>query len=424
MGAAGRVHGARGRAEADRTRAVQLLRSALSHDPDLVSAHDRLADHFRREHGILEADRETTRARTALADLAEHDRSGRYASYVRGLGAISLATDPPGAEVRLHRYVEQSRRLVPRFERILGTTPLEAAPVEMGSYLLTLHRSGYDEVRYPVLIGREEAWDGVPPGARAPFPVALIPRRTLGPEDHYVPAGWAWVGDDTPGTTRPLERVWVGSLVMRRFVVTLEAYVAFLNALVDGGAPDRAVAMSPKLEGGNPFFGQDARGRFTGIRGDEEGPLWRLLRSTPRLPMVYVDLHQARAYAAWEAERTGLPWRVPAEGEWYHAGRGADARRFPWGDHFEASWTRCRSTAPDVHIVSVDDHPIDCSVYGIRGQAGNVAEWVENRDGSIFNVGGSCASSTASTTGLAFRVAHEPTFCHGRTGFRLVRPLR
>ena len=37
------------------------------------------------------------------------------AAYMRGDGALSLVTDPPGAEVLLHRYELHRRRLVPRF---------------------------------------------------------------------------------------------------------------------------------------------------------------------------------------------------------------------------------------------------------------------------------------------------------------------
>ena len=53
-----------------------------------------------------------------------------------------------------------------------------------------------------------------------------------------------------------------------------------------------------------------------------------------------------------------------------------DGRFYPWGDHFDPSW--CAMT--DSHrgrrlLAQVDDYPVDTSVYGIRGMAGNVEDW-------------------------------------------------
>jgi len=79
-----------------RTEGVQQLRAALSHDGGLIEAHDALADHFRRVHAQLEAGGRDAEARQVARDLAVHDRSGRYAAYLRGTGALTLVTDPPG----------------------------------------------------------------------------------------------------------------------------------------------------------------------------------------------------------------------------------------------------------------------------------------------------------------------------------------
>lgn len=415
-------------ANADRTRAVHLLRSALSHAPDLPEAHDRLADHFLRQHTALELRGETLRAATALADLAEHDRSRRHAAYIRGTGAITLVTEPSGAEARLHRYVEQGRRLVPVFERVLGRTPLVAAPLDIGAYLVTLHAEGRDEVRYPVLIRRQEHWDGVPPGADAPWPIALPAVGALGPDDCYLPAGWFWSGDDAFETTLPLRREWLGPRVMRRFPVTIEEYAAFLDRVAARDGEAAALALAPRMsEGGGPFLDRDDAGRWLGVRADPEGPVWDALRAAVRLPVVYVDLGQASAFARDEAARTGQPWRLPTEREWQRAARGADPRNYPWGDTFEASWTCCRrADMPHPHIVSVDAHPIDASPYGVRGLAGNVLEWAveppdpDGRPGASYNLGGSCSSGPL-TCRVTYRSPQEPGYRAGRVGFRLVR---
>jgi len=153
----------------------QGLEGALRIDPGLPEAHAALAERHRAVHAAAEAARDAEAAGRAELPLAEHVEAlppdhevrARCAAYIKGTGALSLVTDPPGAEVLLHRYETRNRRLVPVFERSLGTTPLSAVPVEQGSYLCTIRHEGRAEVRYPVLIERQGHWDGVPPGGAA-----------------------------------------------------------------------------------------------------------------------------------------------------------------------------------------------------------------------------------------------------------------
>ena len=82
------------------------------------------------------------------------------------------------------------------------------------------------------------------------------------------------------------------------------------------------------------------------------------------------------AYAQWESERTGLPWRIPRELEWEKAARGVDGRFFPWGDHFDPTWcSMVHSLQNHSALQPIDSFPVDESVYGIRGMAGNINEW-------------------------------------------------
>jgi formylglycine-generating enzyme required for sulfatase activity len=69
--------------------------------------------------------------------------------------------------------------------------------------------------------------------------------------------------------------------------------------------------------------------------GQKEPADWQ--RQLVRLvdPVVYVSWHDAVAYAAWLAERTGRPCWLPSEGEWQRAAWGTDGRIYPWGDTFD-----------------------------------------------------------------------------------------
>ncbi len=55
--------------------------------------------------------------------------------------------------------------------------------------------------------------------------------------------------------------------------------------------------------------------------------------SHPEKPVVGVSWHDAAAYCAWLARKTGTPFRLPTEAEWECAARGGvEGRKYPWGD--------------------------------------------------------------------------------------------
>jgi formylglycine-generating enzyme required for sulfatase activity len=109
------------------------------------------------------------------------------------------------------------------------------------------------------------------------------------------------------------------------------------------------------------------------------------------LPVVHVDLDDARAYAVWAGKR------LPTEPEWHLAAQGTDGRAWPWGKDFDA--TRC-NTAGD-RALPVRSLPEGRSPFGCYHMSGNVWEWTESerddghtrfamiRGGSYFKAEGS-----------------------------------
>ncbi len=362
-----------------------LLRGSLTHMPDLPEAHAALAARYRAEHEAAETARQDpTRAETLfrqhLAVLPEGhgDRAGHLA-YLNGDGALTLVTDPPGAEVLLHRYELHNRRLVARFERSLGTTPLWSVSLPRGSYLCILKHPDRAEVRYPVAIGRGEHWHGVPPEGGDPLPIPLPWPGQLGPNDRYVPPGWFACGGD-PHQERSLSarRIWVDGHVFRRFPVTNTQYLAFLDALVAEGRTEEALRHAPRERGGTAgeqgplIYGFDGT-RFS-LRPDADGDVWE-----PDWPVLMVDWRGARAFADWEAARTGRPWRLPGELAWEKAARGVDDRFYPWGDGFDPSWANMRRSHRGRPLPAVvGAFPVDESPYGIIDLAGNMQDWCDD----------------------------------------------
>ncbi len=363
----------------------QGLHSALQLVSGLPEAHAALAERYRHRHAEAEIARDREAAARAERRLVlhsaalpeDHPTRQACARYLKGDGALTLVTDPPGAEVQLYRYVEQNRRLVPVFERSLGTTPLFQARLDMGSYLCVLRHPGHADVRYPVEVPRLGHWDGVPPGATDPHPIWLPPAGHLDADEIYVPAGWFRAGGD-PEAFRsfPAERRWVDALVMQRFSVTNRQYLAFLDDLVAQGREDEALVHVPRErigtngEPGAMLYGRTTTGGFA-LRADADGDVWQ-----PDWPVIHVDWYGAVAFLTWRAARTGRPWRLPEEIEWEKAARGVDARWFPWGDHVDPSWC-CTSSSHAGRVLPapVDSYPVDESPFGVRGMGGNARNW-------------------------------------------------
>jgi eukaryotic-like serine/threonine-protein kinase len=387
----GEQAGAREPANEDRQRARDLtheaeqaeekrlsrLMAALEEDPENVEAHDRMAAFFRARHEAAEHRRRPDAASTAMASLRNHDR-GQHAAYILGVGALTLHTDPPGAQVTLHHLQERGLRWVVCESHQLGPTPIVAHTLPMGRFVAEIHHPDRHLARYPVFIRRQEHWNGVPPGSEGSEPVELPRRGCLAPDEVWVAAGWFFSGrpDQADDHPVPWRRLWCHSFVIKRDPVTNAAYRDFLNALLDRGEADKAASLAPRP----PSYGsgEDAPsvyplkdGRYV-LGVDAQGHRW-----SPTMPVVLVNWHMATAYAAHVATQTGLPWRLPLELEWEKAGRGVDGRIYPWGDVCDAAFARIRSELPGRQgPAPIDRYPIDTSVYGVRGMAGNVSDWM------------------------------------------------
>jgi iron(II)-dependent oxidoreductase len=102
-------------------------------------------------------------------------------------------------------------------------------------------------------------------------------------------------------------------------------------------------------------------------------------------PVLGVNWDSAVAYCNWLSARTGKRYRLPTEAEWEKAARGADQRRYPWGNRID------RSVANFVGAQKYDTAlPVgyydgrrqgeletrsNASPYGAFDMAGNVMEW-------------------------------------------------
>ncbi len=83
---------------------------------------------------------------------------------------------------------------------------------------------------------------------------------------------------------------------------------------------------------------------------------------TDDLPVVYVNLDDAKAYAKWAGKR------LPTEQEWQYAAQGVDMRKYPWGNKPDSLKCNFSLNFP----TPVTKFPTGASPFGVMDMVGNV----------------------------------------------------
>ncbi len=394
---------------------------ALEQDPTNVDARSLLAQAYATRLVEAEARQDLSSQRFFESRVRAYD-NGVLETFLLGDGELTLRTDPEGAEVICQRY--EQRGLVWRLgqEVLLGRTPLESVPLEMGSYRLIIRAQGKRDTIYPVHITRGREWSS---GIK---PVRLFSDEEIGAGFIYVPAGPFIMGGD-PGAAGalPREEVWLSGFMISALPVTMEEYCTFINAIHEREPKDawarvpRAVS-SPATNSGQYWTRPGPGERYSVPEIDEDGDRW-----SPLWPVAALSWDDAVAYVEWVSAQAGLCLRVTPELWWEKAARGVDGRCFPWGDVFDPSLCKMRRSRPGRPLPEpVGIFGMDISVYGACDMAGSLSEWCGDmsfdgipelriaRGGSWYDYPGHCR--------LANRQNFESWSVKTQVGFRLARP--
>ncbi len=93
---------------------------------------------------------------------------------------------------------------------------------------------------------------------------------------------------------------------------------------------------------------------------------------TADVPVTWVSLEDARAYAKWAGKR------LPHEWEWQYAAQGTDGRIYPWGNNNDKNNYPPADTARAMRKpTTVTAYPAGISPFGVMDMVGNIWQWTD-----------------------------------------------
>ena len=304
-----------------------------------------------------------------VRDFLERNPSGRFAGAVRALLAqlsvwpLTVAAEPAGARIRL----------ADRSEPYHAGMRLPA-----GHYRVEVSADGYETRTVTVRHGGTPTTQHVALRKAGPKAGDRFRDCPACPEMVVVPAGSYRMG--SPGvTTGPVHEVTISaSFAIGRHEVTVAEFGQFVDAT--------------EYSAGSRCYVYEKRKRV-----NRDGANWRNpgFSQSSRHPVVCLNSHDARAYAAWLSRRTGEDYRLPSESEWEYAARAGTSTSWYWGEaesgqclHANGADASTKERYPawpwriapchDGHVHTAPVGSFAPNNWGLHDMLGNVWEWTED----------------------------------------------
>lgn len=396
---------------------------ALVYMPGDEQARDGLADLYWTRYEQARQESDPVNALYFKALISQYDDKGAYQRLLSDQRTLKVRTFPESATLQLARMREQDRRFIGRAADDVGASPLTMEEISSGRYLLTATLPDRPAVNYPLLLERDSTMSV---NFTIPEASAYLEGFSFVPEGAYISGG-----DPDAFNPFPERIVELPAFFCSVYPITFRDYLAWIDALqaVD---PKLATQHAPQLrsaEGMLAYLNSDT-GKWTPDEILIEGPARQHYpygeEHEWNLPVIGINAMDASEFATWRAVQTGMPLRLPSSEELEKAGRGTDGRFYTWGNRFDATFCKMRSSrAEPTQLEPVGTFARDVSPYGVRDLSGGVQEWCRTedeiaRDRPIY--GGSWSQDERSAR-LASRVRVLSGSRTGAIGMRLVYSL-
>ena len=217
----------------------------------------------------------------------------------------------------------------------------------------------------------------------------------------YVPAGQFIYGSEEQANLRVTSVR--EAFRIDRFPVTNEQFCRFLNECGN------------RKEGGVEWINLRGAYEKEKCRISERKGRFSVELGYENHPVIYVSWYGAAAYAKWAGKR------LPTEQEWEKAARGADGRRYPWGEEFSEHRCNTADIGSEGTTEAGKYSEVGLSPYGAEDMAGNVWEWTdsqwsENEDFRVLRGGSWQADSDLAV--CSHRYVEQPNDGSCDVGFR------
>jgi serine/threonine-protein kinase len=241
-----------------------------------------------------------------------------------------------------------------------------------------------------------------------------------------IHGGPTWLGGDPEagGSSHGREER-AETFFIARVETTIDDYARFVESVLPDH-PDQTTTLLPRFNAGRSALAEWKEGRLVlapSMWKDDGGVYSR------SLGLYCVKLEQIRRYCAWRTAELGddeWEFDLPTAAEWERAARGADGRRFPWGDEFDWTFAKNAFASPlSARGTPIPEpgglFPVDASPFGVLDMAANMRELALEQDGSWRLRGASWGLSESNAFHCASRSSFgEVNLGQSGLGFRLV----
>jgi formylglycine-generating enzyme required for sulfatase activity len=252
----------------------------------------------------------------------------------------------------------------------------------------------------------------------------ILPKTEQNPPGFFYMAGGDFIaGGETAGAPAPHSMKTPPAWIYHD-EISMGEYAAFLQWLVKNGRNDEARQGLPKDFGKNLAI-LSPNGQLLAAEGGIDPAAFA------KSPVRGVSFNDAKAYVAWRGKQEGLPYRLPQDWEWEAACRGADGRKYSWGDSPGkglAVVTQGYGDTGGNMSWKWEDYK-DESPWGIHNLAGGAAEWT----GSLYDPNAKAQDPVFGQAAIrgnawalppvglecAFRTSGQPDYFHPTIGFRM-----